>query len=133
SHEGFVPKAIKASIATNFKERAFKRGGSTISMQLVKNVFLKREKTLARKVEEMLIVWLIEHNNIITKERMFEVYLNIIEWGNNVYGIGEAARYYFLKDPAQLNVGESIFLASIVPRPKSGLYRFDANGVLKSF
>lgn len=133
SHEGFVPKAIRASIATNFKEKAFKRGGSTISMQLVKNVFLDREKTLARKIEEMLLVWLIEHNDIVSKDRMFEVYLNIIEWGGNVYGIGEASRYYFLKKPSQLSVGESIFLASIVPRPKSGLYRFDQNGIIKDF
>lgn len=133
SHEGFVPKAIKASIATNFKERAFKRGGSTISMQLVKNVFLNREKTLARKIEEMLIVWLIEHHHIVSKERMFEVYLNIIEWGNNVFGISEAARYYFLKRPDQLDVGESIFLASIVPRPKTGIYRFDSDGIPRSF
>ena len=133
SHSGFVEKSIKASIATNFKEKAFKRGGSTISMQLVKNAFLNREKTLARKVEEMLIVWLIEHNKIISKERMFEVYLNIIEWGRNVYGISEASHHYFLKRPSELDLGESIFLASIVPSPKKGLYRFDEHGGLKPY
>ncbi len=74
-----IPAITFKSNGINFKEKAFKRGGSTISMQLVKNVYLDREKTLARKVEEMLIVWLIEHNNIVSKERMFEVYLNIIE------------------------------------------------------
>lgn len=133
SHQGFVPEAIRASIATNFKEKAFKRGGSTISMQLVKNVFLDREKTLARKVEEMLIVWLIESNHLVSKERMYEVYLNIIEWGRNVYGVNEAARYYFMKRPADLDLGESIFLASIVPRPKNGLSRFDHTGHLKPY
>jgi len=133
SHSGFVEKSIKASIATNFKEKAFKRGGSTISMQLVKNAFLNREKTLARKVEEMLIVWLIEHNRIISKERIFEVYLNIIEWGRNVYGISEASHHYFLKRPSELNLGESIFLASIVPSPKKGLYRFNEHGGLKPY
>src|SRR5690606_39233722 len=107
--------------------------GSTISMQLVKNVFLDREKTLARKVEEMLIVWLIEHNRLISKERMFEVYLNVIEWGRNVYGIAEASRHYFLKSPSDLTLGESIFLASIVPSPKNGLYRFDEYGGLKPY
>lgn len=132
-HEGFVKESIRASIATNFKEKAFKRGGSTISMQLVKNVYLDREKTLARKVEEMLIVWLIEHNNLVSKERMFEVYLNVIEWGRNVYGIAEASRHYFLKSPSELNLGESIFLASIVPSPKNGLYRFDEYGGLKPY
>ena len=133
SHEGFVEESIRASIATNFKEKAFKRGGSTISMQLVKNVFLDREKTLARKVEEMLIVWLIEHNRIVSKERMFEVYLNVIEWGNNIYGIAQASQHYFLKRPADLNLGESIFLASIVPNPKKGINRFNEYGGLRPF
>lgn len=132
-HEGFSLDAIKASIATNFKEKAFKRGGSTISMQLVKNVYLDREKTLARKIEEMLIVWMIEHNRIVSKERMFEVYLNIIEWGRNVYGVGEASRYYFSKHPSELNLGESIYLASIIPRPKISLSRFDYTGHLKPY
>ncbi len=132
-HQGFEEKSIRASIATNFKEKAFKRGGSTISMQLVKNVFLNREKTIARKVEEMLIVWLIEHNKIVSKERMFEVYLNVIEWGRNVYGISEASRNYFLKKPSELDLGESIFLASIVPSPKNGIYRFNEYGGLKPY
>lgn len=131
SHRGFVEEAIRKSIATNFKKKAFKRGASTISMQLVKNVYLSRQKTLARKIEEMLLVWLIENNRLSSKTRMFEVYLNIIEWGNNVYGIGEASRYYFDKTPADLSLGESIYLASIVPRPKSSLYFFDYGGGLK--
>ena len=132
SHNGFVEESIRKSIAINFKEKAFKRGGSTISMQLVKNVYLNRQKTLARKIEEILIVWIMENGNLSSKQRMFETYLNLIEWGRNVYGIGEAARYYFEKHPSQLDIGESIFLASIVPRPKSGLYRFEGDGSLKS-
>lgn len=132
SHNGFVPEAIRKSIATNFEKKAFKRGGSTISMQLVKNIYLSRQKTLARKIEEMMLVWLIENGRLCTKQRMFEVYLNIIEWGPNVYGIGEASRFYFGKQPSTLSLGESIFLASIVPRPKSGLYFFEPNGGLRS-
>ena len=131
-HRGFVEEAIRKSIATNFKRKAFKRGASTISMQLVKNVYLNRQKTLARKLEEMLMVWLIENNRLSSKSRMLEVYLNVIEWGNNVYGIGEASRYYFEKTPAELNLGESIYLASIVPRPKSSLYFFEYQGNLRS-
>jgi hypothetical protein len=130
-HHGFVEESIRKSIATDYKEHKFKRGGSTISMQLVKNTFLSREKTLARKVEEILIVWLIENNNIMPKARMLEVYFNIIEWGNNVYGIGEASRYYFNKTPAELTIGESIYLASIVPHPKTGLYSFQPDGSLR--
>jgi len=130
-NNGFVERTLRASIATDFKTKKFKRGGSTISMQLVKNAYLSREKTLARKIEETLIVWMIINNNIMTKNRMLEVYFNIIEWGPNVYGIGEAARYYFGKSPANLTLGESIYLASIVPKPKAGLYYFEPDGTLR--
>lgn len=133
SHNGFVEEAIRTSIAINYKEKAFKRGGSTISMQLVKNAFLNRNKTIVRKLEEILIVWLMESTKAVSKERMLEVYLNIIEWGRNVYGISEAARYYFGKHPADLTLGESIYLASIVPRPKTGLYSFNHQGGLKPY
>ena len=132
THNGFNEKAFRVSIATNFKEKSFKRGASTVSMQLVKNAFLNRNKTLSRKIEEILIVWLIENEHIIPKERMYEVYLNIIEWGRNIYGIGEAARYYFDKRPSDLNLGESIFLAFVVPRPKAALNWFVPDGTLQT-
>jgi membrane peptidoglycan carboxypeptidase len=74
---------------------------------------------------------MIENNQIMTKDRMLEVYFNIIEWGPNVYGIGEASRYYFDKTPAELTLGESIYLASIVPHPKTGLYSFQPDGSLR--
>jgi hypothetical protein len=130
-HHGFVEKSIRASIVTNIKKHEFSRGGSTISMQLVKNAFLTRKKTLSRKIEEILIVWLIENNNIITKDRMLEVYFNIIEWGPGIYGISEASHYYFGKSPSELTLGESIYLAKIVPRPKAGLYAFLPDGTLR--
>lgn len=133
THKGFVQESIRKSIAVNFKEKKFVRGGSTISMQLVKNVFLSRQKTMARKAEEILIVWLIENNNLISKNRMLEVYFNIIEMGQNIYGIGEATRYYFGKRPSDLNIGEGIFLANIVPRPKIALYKFKGDGGLKDY
>jgi hypothetical protein len=129
-NHGFVEESIRKSIATDFKEKKFKRGGSTISMQLVKNAFLSRQKTLSRKIEETLIVWTIENTGIMTKNRMLEVYFNIIEWGKNVYGIGEASHYYFNKSPSALTLGESIYLASIVPNPKKGLYAFLSDGSL---
>ena len=132
THKGFVLESFRKSIITNLQEKAFKRGGSTISMQLVKNVYLSRQKTVARKIEEILIVWIIENTRLASKERMFEVYLNLIEWGNNVYGIGEASRFYFNKHPSDLDIGESIFLASIVPRPKKGLYFFEGDGSLRT-
>ncbi|KIO76089.1 penicillin-binding protein [Pedobacter lusitanus] len=133
THKGFVEESIRKSFVINFKEKKFVRGGSTISMQLVKNVFLSRQKTLARKAEEILIVWLIENNHLISKQRMLEVYFNIIEMGKNIYGIGEASRQYFGKSPSQLNIGEGIFLANIVPRPKIAMFKFRGDGGLKDY
>lgn len=132
-HNGFVAESFRESIATNIRQGRFARGGSTISMQLVKNVFLSRNKSVSRKLEEILIVWLIEQNRLLSKERMLEVYLNIIEWGPNVYGIGEASRFYFSKSPDELDLAESIFLSSLIPSPKYFRYRFDANGALKPY
>jgi hypothetical protein len=128
NHRGFIDEAFKQSIVKNIRTRKFARGASTISMQLVKNAFLTREKTLSRKLEEILLVYIIEHNRLISKERMMEVYLNIIEWGPNVYGIGEASAFYFNKKPAQLNLSECLFLATIIPRPKGFMWRFDKDG-----
>lgn len=130
-HGGFVLDAFKESIITNFKEKAFVRGGSTISMQLIKNIFLHRNKTITRKLEEVLLVWLMENPRQVSKEKQFETYLNIIEFGYNVYGIGPGSRHYFAKHPSQLTLGESIFLASIVPKPKRGMYYFNEYGMLK--
>jgi hypothetical protein len=132
SHRGFINDAFKQSILKNIRTKKFSRGASTISMQLVKNVFLTREKTLSRKLEEILLVYILENNRIASKERMLEVYFNVIEWGPNVYGIGEAAGFYFNKTPATLNLKECLFLASIVPKPKKFMYGFDSEGFLKA-
>jgi hypothetical protein len=132
-HHGFISEAFKQSIISNIKTKKFTRGASTISMQLVKNVFLTREKTLSRKLEEILLVYILENNRIVSKERMLEVYFNIIEWGPNVYGVGEAAQYYFQKHPSELSLDESIYMASIVPRPKAFMWKFDNQGNLKGY
>lgn len=124
-HRGFINSAFKQSIVKNIKTKKFTRGASTISMQLVKNVFLTREKTLSRKLEEILLVYILENNRISSKERMLEVYFNIIEWGPNVYGIGEASRFYFNKMPHDLNVNQCLFLASIIPKPKGFMSRLE--------
>lgn len=130
-NNGFVEESIRKSIITDFKKKKFSRGGSTISMQLIRNTFLDRDKNLSRKIEEILVVWLIENDHLMTKDRMLEVYFNIVEFGYHVYGIGAAARYYFGKTPAELTLGESIFLASILPHPKAGLYAFMPDGSLR--
>jgi hypothetical protein len=133
NHRGFNEESFRQSIATNIREKRFARGGSTITMQLVKNVYLSRDKTISRKLEEAIIVWLIENTDMVSKERMLEVYLNIIEWGPGVYGIGEASHYYFNKKPADLTLSECIYLSAIIPRPKSFRYTFDAQGMLRPY
>jgi hypothetical protein len=133
SHRGFITEAFRQSIIQNIKTKKFSRGASTISMQLVKNVFLTREKTLSRKLEEILLVYILENNHIAGKERMLEVYFNIIEWGPDVYGIGEASRYYFDKHPSQLTLDECVYLASIIPRPKAFMWQFNDEGSLKPY
>lgn len=132
-HKGFLLEPFKDSIAANIKEKRFVRGASTISMQLVKNLYLKRQKTIARKLEEMIITWLIEEKRLISKERMYEIYLNIIEWGPLVYGAQEAARFYFDKDVADLTLAEAIFMASIIPRPKRFMVSFDQDQRLRQW
>ncbi len=131
-HKGFINEAFKQSIVKNIKTKKFARGASTISMQLVKNVFLTREKTLSRKLEEILLVFVLENNRIVSKDRMLEVYFNIIEWGPNVYGIGEASYFYFQKHPSELSLRECLFLASIIPSPKRFMWQFNDDGELKS-
>ena len=133
SHRGFLLEPFKSSIAANLKAGRFVRGASTISMQLVKNLYLRRHKTIARKLEELLITWLIEENRLVSKERMLETYLNIIEWGPNVYGAREATRFYFAKEPTALTLAEAIFMAAIIPRPKRFMGFFDPDQQLRSW
>ncbi len=145
-HHGFMEKAFVNAAIEDIKEKRFARGGSTLSMQLVKNVFLNRQKTIGRKAEEMLIVWLIENwlvqkAHTLTKQRMFEIYLNIVEWGptkykwpsgkRGVYGIKEAALFYYGKRPSELNLDECLYLASIIPKPKYYRQSFNSYGGLR--
>lgn len=130
-HQGFLIDAMREALIHDLKVKRFARGGSTITMQLIKNVFLNRNKNIARKLEEVLLVWLIETEHITSKQRMFEVYMNIIEWGPLIYGINEAAEFYFLKKPSQLTTNEAIFLASIIPGPKRFRSSFNENMTLK--
>jgi membrane peptidoglycan carboxypeptidase len=95
SHRGFITEAFKQSIVKNIRTKKFARGASTISMQLVKNAFESGENRIAQTRGN--IIYILENNRIVSKERMLEVYFNIIEWGPNVYGIGEASQFYFQK------------------------------------
>jgi hypothetical protein len=114
-HHGFNRASIRQSIITNLKARRFVRGASTITMQLAKNLFLDREKTLSRKLEEVIITEYLEQT--FAKDELMELYLNVIEFGPAVYGVTAAADYYFGRTPAELNLAECLFLASLLPAP----------------
>lgn len=115
-HKGFLLNHIRDSIVQNIKDHKFTRGASTITMQTTKNLFLTGDKNFSRKFEEMLLSYALEQK--IDKERTFEIYMNIIEWGPEIYGVSEASRYYFDKDQSELTPLEAAFLGSIIPSPK---------------
>lgn len=115
-HEGFDWEGIQRAIEKNQKKGRFVAGGSTISQQLAKNLFLTPTRSLLRKGEEALITLMIEL--LWDKERIFEVYLNVIEWGNGVFGAEAAARHYYRISAAQLGAEQAARLAAMVPNPR---------------
>jgi hypothetical protein len=114
-HEGVRTSALTAAFQANLKAGKVLFGGSTITMQMVKNFYLSHEKVLSRKLQELLISWALEQT--LEKQDILEVYANIIQFGPNVYGIRRASQTYFGKEPAQLTTAEALFLSSILPSP----------------
>jgi membrane peptidoglycan carboxypeptidase len=125
-HDGFDAKAIQDSIRNNLRAGSFVRGGSTVSMQLAKNLYLGREKTLSRKLQEAVLTLLLEQ--ALTKEQILELYLNVIEFAPGVYGIGPAASHYFRSLPRDLSLGQALYLGTILPNPKNR--HFSPDGTL---
>ena len=115
-HAGFDWDAIQRAYEKNRKRGKVVAGGSTISQQLAKNLFLSPKRSTLRKLEEALITLIIE--TVMSKERIFEIYLNIIEWGNGVFGVEAAAQYYFKTSAARLDAWEAAKLAAMVPNPR---------------
>ncbi|MBM4388809.1 MAG: transglycosylase domain-containing protein, partial [Deltaproteobacteria bacterium] len=115
-HKGFKLGLIKRAIKLDLEKGWFVYGGSTISQQLVKNLFLSREKTIARKLEEAIITWEMERS--VEKERILELYLNCIEFGTKVFGIKKAAQVYFNKLPSELTPLEAAFIMAAKPDPR---------------
>jgi monofunctional biosynthetic peptidoglycan transglycosylase len=116
AHEGVDYEAIKEAIRTDLQKGRFVRGGSTITQQLAKNLYLTREKTLMRKVKEIVLARRID--DTVSKRRILELYLNVVELGPMVYGVGHAADYYFGKSPSAMTVRECSFLAAMLPGPR---------------
>ncbi|MGQ9561705.1 MAG: monofunctional biosynthetic peptidoglycan transglycosylase [Candidatus Oleimicrobiaceae bacterium] len=115
-HEGIRPEAIKEALAKDWKMRRWARGASTITQQLAKNAFLSREKTVSRKLREIVLARRIE--KVLSKQRILELYLNVVEWGDGVYGAEAAARYYFGKPASAITLPEAAMLAGMLPNPK---------------
>ena len=121
SHKGVDLDELKAALKKDWETLSFSRGGSTITMQLAKNLYLNPSKNPLRKIKEIVIAWQLEQ--ALSKRRIFEIYLNIVEWGRNVYGAEAAARFYFGKSAATLDPLEAATLAALVPSPRSSKER----------
>lgn len=115
-HQGFDYKAIEAAWKKNLQQRKLAAGGSTISQQLAKNLFLSTEKTVGRKLQETIITFMLE--KFLTKQRILEIYLNVIEWGEGIFGAEAAARHYFGVPASSLTPSQAAWLASIIPNPR---------------
>jgi len=116
-HEGFDFEAIQHALKRDMKEKTLKFGASTISQQLVKNLYLSPEKSLFRKLREAVITWRLEKT--LSKRRILELYLNLVEWGDRgIFGIETASRHYYGKSASDLNPYESARLAAILPNPR---------------
>ncbi|MDI1360821.1 monofunctional biosynthetic peptidoglycan transglycosylase [Methylotenera sp.] len=115
-HEGFDWEGIEKAYAKNLKKGKIVAGGSTISQQLAKNLFLSTKRTPWRKGEEALITVMLE--NVLSKRRILEIYLNVIEWGNGVFGAEAASRHYYKTSAAKLSSAQAAKLAAMIPNPR---------------
>jgi monofunctional glycosyltransferase len=116
NHEGFDYEAIQKAIEKDLKVKKYKYGGSTITQQLARNLYLSPEKSLTRKISEAIITWRIEKS--LPKKRILELYLNVVEWGEGIFGVEAASRHYFGKPASALTPFEAARLASVLPNPR---------------
>lgn len=128
-HQGFDWDGIQDAFEKNLRKGRIVAGGSTISQQLAKNLFLTRDRSYLRKAQEALITLMIEA--AMDKRRILEIYLNVIEWGDGLYGAEAAARHYFGKRAAELDDWEAAQLAAMVPRPRHYQSRRDSPQLLR--
>jgi len=122
SHEGFDFDAMQKALEKDLKEKKFKVGGSTISQQLAKNLYLSPSKNPIRKIMEAVLTWRLERN--LSKKRIIEIYLNVAEWGDGLFGVEAAAQHYYGKPASDLSAMESARLAAVLPNPR----RYDPTG-----
>jgi len=128
-HEGFDWEGIQKAYEKNLKKGKIVAGGSTISQQLAKNLFLSGRRSPFRKIEEAAITVMMEA--VMDKRRIFEIYLNVIEWGDGVFGAEAAARHYYRSSAAQLSPGQAAKLAAMVPNPRYYDKHRQARGLIR--
>lgn len=116
-HSGVDWQAVRVAIRQDWEERKFSRGGSTVNQQLAKNLFLSSSKNPIRKLHEALIAC--EMEQVLGERRILELYLNVIEWGDGIYGAEAASRHYFHTSAANLDFEQAAFLAAIIPNPRA--------------
>ncbi len=126
SHDGVDFDALMAALAENIKSQQWRFGASTISQQTVKNLYLSSNKTLTRKLQELIITNRLEE--ALSKNQILELYLNLIEFGPELYGIGNASQYYFKKPAKDINAAEGAYLALLMPSPRKYHYTLYQNG-----
>lgn len=115
-HEGFDFEAIEKAIEKDIMQKKIKYGGSTISQQLVKNLYLSPSKNPLRKLKEAMLTWRVEKT--LSKKRILELYLNVAEWGDGIFGIGAASMHYYGKPASELTPEEAARLAAVLPNPR---------------
>lgn len=128
-HEGFDWDGIQKAYEKNRQKGRIVAGGSTISQQLAKNLFLSNKRTPWRKLEEVVITWMLER--MMSKRRIFEIYLNVIEWGNGVFGAEAAARHYYKTSAANLTAAQSARMAAMIPNPRYYDKHREARGLVR--
>jgi monofunctional biosynthetic peptidoglycan transglycosylase len=116
THHGFDFYEMRESIKRNWERGGYARGASTITQQLAKNLFLSTEKSISRKIKEAILAYRLE--KALSKKRILEIYLNVIEWGEDLYGVEAAARTYFGKRAIDLDAAEAALLAGMIPNPR---------------
>ncbi len=122
THKGIDWQELKTSLSLNKRRGRAVRGGSTITMQLAKNLFLTTDKSILRKAKEFIITFRMEKE--LTKKSILENYINAVEWGDGIFGIKKASNIYFDKEPSSLNLNEAARLAAVIPSP----LRYKPNG-----
>jgi monofunctional biosynthetic peptidoglycan transglycosylase len=116
-HAGVDLHELKEALKRDWQQKRFARGASTLTMQLAKNLYLSPSKNPLRKIREMALAWQLERT--LNKRRIFEIYLNVVEWGDGIYGAEAASRHYFSKTAAGLTVEEAAALAAMLPNPRN--------------